>query len=162
MSWLLTLILAMLSAVTGQVTVPVTGPAPACRADHLDARHSENGAATAGTYFLIVALTNQGPDCALTTGGLELSANGVEVATLDLADWQDAVVLPSGGRYRLRASVPNVDCFAAGAHAAVLALSDAGADGPGQVVAGGAVPDSYVTCAGVRLSGADRRAAPSR
>ena len=133
---------------------------PNCRSEALAAEVTGPGGAAGGTYYTTVDLTNQGPDCVLTTGGLALWAGGRRVATLDLGDLQGIVPLPSGSTFPLHASVPNQGCFPSGQ--VRVALATPAAHHPQLSVSGPEVSSSYARCDGVRLSAAARRAGSSR
>jgi hypothetical protein len=132
---------------------------PDCRPEVLTADIRGPGGAAGGTYYLTVNITNHGTDCVLTTGSLTLFAGGRRVATLDLAELRGIVRLPSGSTFPLHAYVPNQGCFPSGR--VRLALGTAAAHDP-QLSVSGLVPSSYARCAGVGLTGAAPRAAPSR
>jgi hypothetical protein len=136
---------------------------PTCRAAHLVADQQSPGGGAMGTFYTPIAVTNQGPDCLLTTGSLTLWSGRRQLAALDLLDRHDAVALPAGASYRLSATVADASPCAIGADGQALPVTLGGPfrRAPALSVAGPGLSPEY-RCRGVELIGAARRAAPSR
>jgi hypothetical protein len=139
---------------------------PRCDAGQLVAEQRSEGGPAAGTFYVPVVVTNEGPDCMLLAGDLVIWAGipARSLAALDVTGAGPKVLLPRQGRLQTMVAAPVGRCFSADAGGPVpLAVSDGDASGPQLTVAGPGVPDGYLRCGGVAfLTSAGRSAGPSR
>ena len=139
---------------------------PKCHGDQLGAEQPTLGGPAAGTYYVPVLITNNGPDCSLLADDLVLWAGSParSRAALDVTGSGPVVLMPTGHTLSTYASLPTQPCRGArGGPPVPLALSDDTAVRPQVSVAGPGVPPDYGLCprAGFTTS-AGRRAALSR